>query len=222
MPRIARVVAPGFPHHITQRGNRRQKTFFCDGDYQEYISLMSHWCAQCGVEVWAYCLMPNHVHLIVVPESEDGLRRGIGEAHRRYSRMINFRKRWRGHLWQGRFASYVLDDYYLLAATRYVEMNPVKAKLVSTARQYRWSSARAHLRGRDDELVKVKPMLKLVKNWRQFLSQDIGEEDVSGMQAHERTGRPLGDQTLLGKLERILERPLQPRKPGPKPKKRET
>ena len=110
MPRIARVVAPGFPHHVTQRGNRRQRTFFCDRDYQTYVELMAQWCSRCGVEVWAYCLMPNHVHLIVVPESEDGLRRAIGEAHRRYTRHVNFRKRWRGHLWQGRFASYVLDE----------------------------------------------------------------------------------------------------------------
>ena len=162
MPRIARVVASGFPHHLTQRGNRRQQTFFCDEDYEAYIGLMSAWCSRCGVAVWAYCLMPNHVHLIVVPESEDGLRRGIGEAHRRYSRRINFRKRWRGHLWQDRFASYVLDDYYLMAATRYVEMNPVNAGFVEVAGQYRWSSAQAHLDGRDDELVTVQPLLKLV------------------------------------------------------------
>ena len=112
MPRIARVAAPGFPHHVTRRGNRRQRTFFCNRDYQTDLELMAQWCSRCGVEVWAYCLMPNHVHLIVVPESEDGLRRAIGEAHRRYTRHANFRKRWRGHLWQGRFASYVLDEPY--------------------------------------------------------------------------------------------------------------
>ena len=91
MARMARVVAPGLPHHITQRGNRRQETFFCEDDYAVYIELMAEWCARCGVEVWAYCLMPNHVHLITVPESEDSLRRAIGEAHRRYTRRINFR-----------------------------------------------------------------------------------------------------------------------------------
>ena len=126
MPRIARVVVPRYPHHVTQRGNRRQQTFFCDDDYRAYLELMAEWCKRCGIEIWAYCLMPNHVHLIAVPNSEDGLRRGIGEAHRRYTRRVNFRERWRGHLWQGRFASFVLDDLYLLAATRYVEMNPVR------------------------------------------------------------------------------------------------
>jgi len=93
MARLARVVAPGFPHHITQRGNRRQETFPSDNDYRTYITLMAEWCQRCGVEIWAYCLMPNHVHLVAVPESEEGLRRAIGEAHRRYSRYINFRKR---------------------------------------------------------------------------------------------------------------------------------
>jgi len=111
MSRIARVVVPGFPHHVTQRGNRRQQTFFCDEDYQAYIDLMAEWCRRCGIEVWAYCLMPNHVHLIAVPSSEDGLRLRIGEAHRRYTRRVSFRERWRGHLWQGRLASFVLDDY---------------------------------------------------------------------------------------------------------------
>jgi len=110
MPRIARIVVPGLPHHVTQRGNRRMQTFFCDEDYQEYLALLAHWCGRHGNRIWAYCLMPNHVHLIVVPETADGLRGGVGEAHRRYSRRINFREGWRGHLWQGRFASFVMDQ----------------------------------------------------------------------------------------------------------------
>ena len=130
MSRLARVVVPGYPHHVTQRGNRRLRTFFCDEGDHAYIDLMGEWCSTCGVEVWAYCLMANHVHLVAVPGTETGLRSAIGEAHRRYTRRVNFRERWRGHLWQGRFALFVLDDYYLLAATRYVEMNPVKAGLV--------------------------------------------------------------------------------------------
>src|SRR5216684_9028316 len=161
MGRIARVVVPGMPHHITQRGNRRQKTFFCDEDYRAYLELMAHWCAAWQVEIWSYCLMPNHVHLIAVPASENGLRQGIGEAHRRYTRRINFRERWRGHLWQGRFASFVMDEPYLLAAARYVELNPVRARLAERAGDWRWSSARAHLDGRDDALVRVAPLLAL-------------------------------------------------------------
>ena len=97
MARIASVVAEGMPHHITQRGNRRQKTFFSDEDYAAYIDLMPQWCGKYAVDIWAYCLMPNHIHLIAVPEKKDNLRLAIGEAHRRYSRRINFRQGWRGH-----------------------------------------------------------------------------------------------------------------------------
>ena len=142
MARLARLVIPGMPHHITQRGNRRQQTFFNEGDYAAYLELMAEWCREEGVEIWSYCLMPNHIHLIAVPSSEDGLRRAIGEAHRRYTRRINFREKWRGYLWQGRFASFVMDEPYLVAAARYVELNPVRARLAVCADAWRWSSAR--------------------------------------------------------------------------------
>src|SRR3990172_7401077 len=131
MARLARVVVPGYPHHVTQRGNRRQATFFDDDDYQAYRDLMAEWCRRCGVRVWAYCLMPNHVHLIAVPGSPEALRQAVGEAHRRYTRLVNFREGWRGHLWQGRFASFVMDEGHLLAAARYVERSPVRAGLVT-------------------------------------------------------------------------------------------
>ncbi len=130
MARIARVVAPGMPHHVTQRGNRRQQTFFNDDDYRFYQTLMSEWCKANDVEIWAYCLMPNHIHLIAVPKTSDGLKLAIGEAHRRYTRRINFREGWRGHLWQGRFSSFIMDEKYLLACTRYIELNPVRAGFV--------------------------------------------------------------------------------------------
>jgi len=110
MARIVRVVAPGIPHHITQRGNRRQQTFFNDDDYRAYLSLMAEWCNKYDVGIWCYCLIPNHVHLIAVPKTKDGLNLATGEAHRRYSRRINFREGWRGHLWQGRFASFMMDE----------------------------------------------------------------------------------------------------------------
>jgi putative transposase len=220
MPRIARVVVPGYPHHVTQRGNRRLRTFFCEEDYQAYIDLMREWCSRCAVEVWAYCLMPNHVHLIAVPGTGTALRCAIGEAHRRYTRRVNFRQRWRGHLWQGRFASFVLDDYYLLAATRYVEMNPVRAGLVDRPEAYRWSSAAAHLTARNDGLAKVAPLLEIVGNWKQFLSEPTREQDGPRLQRHERTGRPLGVPEFVAKLEGIVQRPLSPKPPGRKPKER--
>jgi putative transposase len=218
MARLARVVAPGFPHHITQRGNRRQQTFFCDEDYQYYVELMGQWCGAHDVEILAYCLMPNHVHLIAVPQSADGLKRAIGEAHRRYTRMVNFREGWRGHLWQGRFASFVLDEPYLLTAARYIELNPVRAGLINAPSRYRWSSAAAHVRGKDDALVSVAPLLEFAPNWRAFLARVIREEDIKLLRAHEQTGRPLGGEEFLASLEKDLGRILTRKKPGPKGK----
>lgn len=216
MARIGRVVAPGMPHHITQRGNRRLETFFCDTDYEHYLKLMSEWCAHWEVLIWAYCLMPNHVHLIAVPQSEAGLCRAIGESHRRYTRHINFREQWRGHLWQGRFASFVMDEDHLLTAMRYVELNPVKAGLVEHPGDYPWSSARAHLDGKDDMLVQVESMLSAIGDWEGYLALDIVEEENALMKRHERTGRPLGSAGFIERLEQQLDRVLRPRKRGPK------
>ena len=192
-------------------------TFFGDSDYRAYIDLMAEWCGKCGVEIWAYCLMPNHVHLNAVPESEDGFRRGIGEAHRRYNRMINFRQDWLCHLWQGRFASFPMDESYLLAAVRYVEMNPVRARLVEDAFSWPWSSALAHLTGLDDKLVKVAPVLEMAGDWKLFLGSAT-EEEMERIRHHERSGRPLGSERFVERLESTLERLLKPGKPGPKGK----
>jgi putative transposase len=216
MARLARVVAAGMPHHITQRGNRRQPTFFRDEDYVEYLELMAEWTRECDVAVWAYCLMPNHTHLIAVPKTADGLRRAIGEAHRRYTRYVNFREGWRGHLWQGRFASFVMDEPYLLAAARYIELNPLRAGLADSPRAYRWSSARAHLRGKDDLLVKVAPLLDLAGDWRKLLTGAVCEEELKRFRAHETTGRVMGDEDFQKRLEKKLGRALRRQKPGPK------
>ncbi len=218
MARIARVIASGIPHHVTQRGNRRMETFFHNEDYEEYLSLMAEWCGKCGVTIWAYCLMPNHIHLIAVPETEDALRRGIGEAHRRYSRMINFRQGWKGHLWQGRFASFPMDEAYLLAAARYIELNPVRAQLAAAPEEWPWSSARAHLVGKDDRLVSVAPLLELAGDWRLFLNGGVAEEEMEVIRKHERTGRPLGKNSFVEQLEQALNRPLKRQAPGRKRK----
>jgi putative transposase len=224
MGRLARVVVPGYPHHVIQRGNRRQETFFCDEDYRSYLELMAHWSRRCGLEIWAYCLMPNHVHLVVVPQTAGALAAGIGEAHRRYTRRVNFRQGWRGHLWQGRFASYVMDEEHLLAAVRYIEMNPVRAALVERAEDYRWSSAAAHIAGQDDVLVKARPMLELVADrmpdWQAYLRLECPEETIERIHRHGQTGRPLGSKEFVTDLEQIVGRTLQRQKPGPKPKKK--
>jgi putative transposase len=218
MARLARAVAAGLPHHVTQRGNRRQQVFFGDADYAAYRRLLAEGCRSAGVAVWAYCLMPNHVHLILVPSRVDGLRAALGEAHRRYTRMVNFREGWRGYLWQGRFASFPMDERHLLAAARYVELNPVRAGLARAAGDWPWSSAQAHLAGRDDGLVQMTPLLALAPDWRDFLSAGLGEDEREAIRSAERTGRPLGSPPFIARLEKRLHRPLARRKPGPKPK----
>jgi putative transposase len=218
MARLARVVVPGMPHHVTQRGNRRQETFFVEDDYGAYLELMTDRCREEGVAVWGYCLMPNHVHLIAVPETQQALRLAIGEAHRGYTRRINFRQKWRGYLWQGRLGSFVMDEPYLAAAARYVELNPVRANLVADAADWPWSSAEAHLSACDDRLVQVAPLLAIIDDWRGFLDSAIPEDQLRRMRNPGRTGRPLGDASFLERLEKLVGRVLRPQKPGHKPR----
>ena len=224
MARIARVVVPGLPHHVTQRGNRRMQTFFRQEDYLAYLSLAKEWCSRHGVAIWAYCLMPNHVHLIAVPRSADGLARALGEAHRRYTRMVNFREKWRGYLWQGRFASVAMDDLHLLAAARYVEMNPVRAGLAARPEEWPWSSAAAHVSGSADAWAQSEWLAERtagwVCSWGEYLRQNDGRDVAPAMRRHESTGRPLGDVEFLKKIGRRLGRELVPKKPGPVPKKK--
>jgi putative transposase len=218
MPRLARIVIPGFPHHVVQRGNRRQPTFFQPDDYRNYLALISHWCHRHDVTIWAYCLMTNHVHLILVPSAKDGLRRAISETHRRYSRKINFRNDWRGYLFQGRFSSYPLDTKLLLQAARYIERNPVEAGLVTEPEEYPWSSAHAHVTGSKDPYLDPSPLLDVMEDWKTYLLNPLSSHEVSRLELHERTGRPLGDHAFITRLEREVGRHLLPGRPGRKRK----
>jgi putative transposase len=214
MARVARVVVPDVPHHVTQRGNRRQQTFFSESDYRAYIRFMSEFCNRHEVRIWAYCLMPNHIHLVAVPATTDGLRLAIGKAHRGYTFRLNARKKWKGHLWQGRFASYPLDERHLIAVVRYIEQNPVRAQLVGSPEDWPWSSARAHIRSEDDDLAIARPVLEIIPKWGEFLCSGISEP--KDFRKHERTGRPLGDETFIDMCERATNRMLRPRKRGPR------
>ena len=214
MARTARLVVPGLPHHVTQRGNRRLPVFFSDADYRMYLMLLAESCAKAKTEVWAYCLMPNHVHLILAPSHEDGLRAAVADTHRRYTRHVNAREAWRGHLWQSRFSSFVMDEAHLLMAARYIEQNPVRAKLARTARAWKWSSARAHLTAKDDEVVRVQPLLDLVDDWKAFLADGVSEADLAAIRSHERTGHPLGGEPFFKKLQKHFGRDVKPRAPG--------
>jgi putative transposase len=220
MVRIARVIAPGFPHHVTQRGNRRQQTFFCDDDYQVYVDLLREQCLAHGVLIWGWCLMPNHAHLIAVPASETGLRLAIGNTHWRYTRHVNFREKWRGYLWQGRFTSCPLDEEHLLAAARYVDRNPVRAGLVSEPESWRWSSAASRILGGPDPLLDTACPLpnRSTRPWKDFVMAPTRAEDLAALRRHTRTGRPLGSASFAEKISTLLGRDLRKQKPGPKPK----
>jgi putative transposase len=217
LARLARVVVPGVPYHVTQRGNRRQPTFFEDGDFALYRDLLAEAARKAGTEVWAYCLMPNHVHLIVVPSDADGLRRTFADAHRRYTGFINARHRWTGHLWQGRYGAVAMDDEHLVHAARYVALNPVRARLCDRAQEWEWSSARAHLAGRDDQLARVGPLLQRVGDFAAFLGDEEDQQATRALRLAETTGRPVGNADWIAAIEERSGRSLARRKPGRRP-----
>jgi len=216
MARMARVVVPFIPHHVTQRGNRRQRTFFSDQDYSFYIRLLQQAAEKSAIDVWAYCLMPNHVHFVVVPRQPDSLAQLFSDAHRRYTRFVNKRQGWQGHLWQERFHSSAMDESYLLAAVRYTELNPVRASLCESPEQWPWSSVHAHLSGQDDDLVSVEPMLQRVSNWTEYLGAGECEDEQESIRRHAKTGRPMGSEVFISALERLTNRQLLRARPGPK------
>jgi putative transposase len=219
MARLPRLVIPGLPHHVTQRGNGRRRTFFEDADHALYLDLLAQAAERAHVEIWAYCLMPNHVHAIVVPADEDGLRRTFGDLHRRYTGYVNARARRTGHVWQGRFGSVAMDEAHLHHALRYVSLNPVRARLVTKAADWPWSSVRAHLSGKDDHVVRVAPALDRVGDFAAFLAEEVDENAAyAALRRAESIGRPVGAPAWIAELERRTGRALAPRKRGPKPK----
>lgn len=218
MARLSRIVIPDTPHHVTQRGNRRQALFTEPADYALYRDLLAERCRFNGVSCWAYCLMPNHVHLILTPVAPDGLSRAVGEAHRRFTSFVNARARETGHLFQGRFGCVAMDEAHCLNGVRYLAFNPVRARLCATPGEWPWSSVRAHLAGRDDALVTVRPVLDLVPGFADLLSLSLSEQqELDGFENRSANGRPLGDAQFIASAERKLGRPLSRGKPGPKP-----
>jgi len=176
---------------------------------------MGESCDRYDVQIWAWCLMPNHSHMILVPPSAEALRRAVGEAHQTYTSVINERQGWRGHLWQGRFASFVMDEAYTWAAVRYIELNPVRAGLVTRPEDYAWSSARARILGVEDPLCRGLSPFDRVSDWSRFLG--TAPEGELPFRKHESTGRPMGSEAFIDELEQKLGRPLRPGRPGRKP-----
>ncbi len=215
MARQSRIVLPDTPHHITQRGNRGENVFFEKSDYEAYIEFLAEECADKGVSIWAYCLMPNQIQLIAVPQKENALARALGEAHRRYTRRINERNDWRGHLFQDRFFSYPMDENHLLNAARYIETLPTFAGIAPTPESYLWSSARAHVKGRTDKLLSPeKPLLHFMADWSEFLHTLPETTDPKTIERHLQTGRPRGNDQFLDAVESMVGRTVRPQKPG--------
>ncbi|MEZ5332703.1 MAG: transposase [Thermoanaerobaculia bacterium] len=202
MARVPRQVFPGVPHHVVQRGSRRAPVFFGPEDYRRYLRLLRRYCRKYAVEAWCYCLMPNHVHLILCPATEDALSKALGEAHRRYAWEVNRRHEWVGHLWQERFHSFAMDEVHLLAAVRYVLLNPVRAGLSSVAAAWPYSSARAHLGVADDVLVDVRPLEQRIESWAHYLRPGPADLDEL-VRDHSRSGRPLGSESFVERCTEI-------------------
>ncbi|MFW6124441.1 MAG: transposase [Acidobacteriota bacterium] len=219
MGRIARVVIPGRPHHIIQRGNRRQTVFFNSNDKKFYLHLLNYHSKKENVAIWCYCLMDNHVHFVAVPEKIDSLSKAVSEIHRKYTTAINIRNNWKGRLWQGRYLSYPMDEKHAYSAVRYIERNPVRAKLVRYAENYIWSSARAHVTKSYDKVLSDFYLLKEIKDWRNYLMKRETEEEIRLIRKHEKTGRPLGSTSFILRAEKITGRRFRKKKTGRPPKK---
>jgi putative transposase len=215
MPRVARIVIPGWPHHVTQRGNNRQDIFFVDDDRRFYLQLLGEQARRFGLSVLAYCLMTNHVHLIVVPPSGDALARAVGRTDFLYTRYVNRLHGRAGHLWQNRFYSAATDEAGLWPAACYVEQNPVRAKLVRRAEDWPWSSAAAHCGQSDTSgLLDLSRWSRSADRWRELLRRRQASEQVEAIRTATHRGRPLGSDSLLSKIEKLLGRRVRPQPVG--------
>lgn len=205
MSRIARVVAVGFPHHITQRGNYRQDVFLDAHDRKQYLTWVREYSIKYGLSILAYCLMQNHVHFIAIPDRYDSLARVFNTAHMRYSQYFNRKLKQRGHLWQGRFYSCILDESHLILAARYIERNPVRAGLVKKPWQWFWSSATAHTNEKWDELIELGTLFGIIgmscDSWKKYIDSQEEEKFLQRIRKCTFSGRPLGAMAFIERLE---------------------
>jgi len=212
MPRLPRTVFANVPHHITQRGNRREDIFFTDEDRELYLTWLQSYCEEHRVEILAYCLMTNHIHLVAVPATESGLQHVLKPLHMRYAQRFNRQRGLKGHVWQGRYFSAPLDETYLWATLRYVERNPVRAGLVKNAECYRWSSAAAHCHGREDPILTTKRLwcdqFHTMHEWSSWLAAGDEPEHLTSIRRTSEKGLPCGSETFVKNLEKKVGRML--------------
>ena len=214
MARFRRLVVPGLPHHVTQRGVRRQTTFFDDLDYRRYLEIATALLPDSALQIWAYCLMPNHIHAVVIPQRPDALARYFGKLHKKYAQITNFRYEWSGHLWQSRFYSVVMDEQHTLTALRYVERNPVRLGIARYPQDWPWSSARGNLQILTDPLIPGRPALSIVPNWSDYVSVPETDDELKSLRKVTGTGRPCGDDGFIEKLEAASGRKIRTRTAG--------
>lgn len=218
MARIARVVVPDLPHHITQRGVRSMNIFFKPEDYEEYKTLLGEQAKKYQLKIVAYTLMTNHVHLIAIPKTKNSFR-AIAETHRLYTRKINFEQATRGHLFQERFFSTPLDAAHFLSALRYVELNPIRAKITKTPYEYPYSSALKRLGvKKEDALLSAYEPTELIDDYEEFLNMRE-DELLDNIREKTRTGRPCGDSDFYDLIKSKTGRDLTPKAPGRKRKR---
>jgi len=209
MARLARSTIVGYPHQVTQRGNYEQAVFEEDADFRRYLGWLRECADRYNVEIWAYCLMRNHVHYVCVPKTEDGLARTFNTLHMRYAQYFHGKKGLTGHLWRGRFLSCILDDKSVFEEIRFIEMNPVRAGLVERAEDYPWSSARHHVLGEPDPVMRDACFLeKEVADWRSYLAGKGSEPVLIRTWRSLKTGRPAVDSDWVHQLEAIVGRRL--------------
>jgi putative transposase len=227
MPRSARIVIPDVPHHVTQRGNNKQAVFNSNEDREKYLALLSFHSKKNDLTILGYCLMDNHVHLIVLPEKKESLSRAIGQTHFHYTRFFNERYHRTGHLWQNRFYSCALDTPRLGSAMRYVERNPVRSGLCRKPWNYPWSSASIHTQSPSAPSGGVLDR----KTWNRYFSESDWKEIVDArdskavvdeIRAKTRNGHPWGSRQFILRAGKILGRKIILRKAGRPPKKQVT
>lgn len=221
MPRTSRIVVAGVPHHVTQRGNRREDVFFTDQGRALYLKWLKEYCDKWRVDVFAYCLMTNHVHLILRPETEDGLHRVLKPLHMRYAQYVNRINGWSGHIWQGRYFSAPLDQSYTYSAIRYIERNPVRSNLVIKAEDYTWSSAPSRVgRRKSSLLAPISTLGVAVKStdWAEWLSIPNSEATLKTLRQTVNKGLPCGNENFISTIEREVGKILRIRPLG-RPKK---
>ncbi len=220
MARLPRVVVVDVPHHVTQRGNARQVILTNDADRVTYLELLRQYSELYSLSLLGYCLMSNHVHLIVVPHTDNAMAQTFKHAHGRYASYCNARHSSSGHVWQGRFYSCPLDDSHLWAALRYVELNPVRARMIQAAEQWRWSSAAAHCSATSDVLLEMERWRRrwTEADWVNYLAAGESSADLTALRRCTYSGRPLGTPEFVAALEKSTLRMLAPRKGG-RPKK---